>query len=99
MQRESYLQNHVYFFVLFADSDLRVPLIRTVRFVGSARRSDGTEVLMFKDADPDGDKEKIVFDPKEAPEVVLDGDRLLARLARCFAGTLATSSSDGGGRG
>ena len=99
MQRKSYVQNHIYFFVLFADRDLRVPLIRTVRFIGSARRSDGTEALMFQDADPDGGREDIVFDPKEAPDVVLDGDQLLARLARCFAGTLATSPSDEGGRG
>ena len=98
MPKDSYLKNHVYFFVLFADSDLRVPLIRTLRFVGTVRRDDGTEALLFRDADPDGPSEKLVFDAKNATEVVLDGDRLLARLARSFAGTLAKSPSDDPGR-
>jgi hypothetical protein len=90
MPTQKYLEHSFYFFVLFADGDLRVPIIRTLRYLGTTHRRNGTEALLFEDVDPDAKGQKVIFDPEEAKEVVLDGANLLARLGSCFEGTLAT---------
>jgi hypothetical protein len=89
--RARYQQDTIYFLVLFADADLRVPIIRTLQFIGSDHRRDGTTALLFRELDPQGKAEKMAFGEAEAPDVVLTGKELLARLEQCFAGTLATS--------
>ena len=92
MSSQRYQQNGIYFFVLFADTDLRVPIIRTLRYLRVARREDGAEVLLFEDMDSDAIDRKLSFAAEEAEEVVLGGPELLVRLKDCFEGTLGTPS-------
>ena len=92
MPSRQYVENSYYYFILFADGGLQVPVIRTLRYLGITQRTDGSEVLLFVDIDSDAPEKKVVFDPEHAGDVVLDGPALLDRLKRCFEGTLATSS-------
>jgi hypothetical protein len=77
MPTPRYLAQSFYFFILFADGDLRVPIIRTLRYLGTTHRSNETEALLFEDVDPDAKEKKVIFDPEEAKEVVLNGADLL----------------------
>jgi hypothetical protein len=69
MPQQQYAEHDFYFFILFADSDLRVPIIRTLRFLGTTRRQNGTEALLFEDIDPDASQQQVIFDAEDAKEV------------------------------
>jgi hypothetical protein len=95
MQQQQYAEHNFYFFILFADGDLRVPIIHTLRYLGTTRRENATEALLFEDIDPDSRQQQVIFDAEDAKEVVLDGHALVERLVRCFDGTLATQAPQG----
>jgi hypothetical protein len=90
-EQDRYQIDAIYFLVLFCDSDLRVPIIRTLRYVGNHRRKDDTTALLFLDVDPQGSSDNIIFDESKAADVVLNAAELLGRLEQCFAGTLAST--------
>lgn len=89
-----YQGDAIYFAVLFADDELRVPIIRTLRFIRNDRRKDGTAVLLFRDADPNRSPETVAFNEANATEIVLDTAGLIDRLERSLSGKLATEKPD-----
>ena len=89
MPSAQYIENCCYYFILFVDGDLRIPVIRTVRYLGITQRQGQPDVLLFEDVDTDAQQRKLVFGLADAGDVVLDGPALINRLKKCFEGSLA----------
>ena len=79
-----YAHGEIYFLLLFADTDLRIPIIRTLEFIGDTRRDDGTAAVLFRDLDHDAKSKQLVFAASEAKEVVVNAFELMERLRRSF---------------
>jgi hypothetical protein len=81
-----------YFFVVFDDEDLRIPIISTLLFSSAATNSEGKAGFLFKEVRGfESEGEEVFFEEADAREDVLDGRKLLRRLQASFDGTLATS--------
>lgn len=86
----SYEPNSIYFFVLFDDPDLRVPIIRTVRVIRKAHRDDGVSILLFEDISSINASEKLAFEESRVSEVVLNGADRSVETMLCRDPVIAT---------
>lgn len=80
----------VRFLVTFVDPDLTIPIIRTIKFERFERSDYGDALLIFREIHFDGEGEALFVRESDAEELVLDQDRLIRVLRRCFDGTLSS---------
>jgi len=85
-----------YFFVIFRDEDLRIPIISTLLFVKSVTNADGKDGFLFQELKPfESDSDEVFFENSIAQDEILDGEALLGKLKASSAGTLATTRPSG----
>lgn len=69
---------NIYFSVLFEDAGLKVPVIRTLRYVKRSESSGHGEVALFNDLS--NDDELFFFRSVDVPDLVYDLAGLIERL-------------------
>jgi hypothetical protein len=77
-----------YFLIKFLDRDLTLPIVQTLLWVETVSNSSGDATILFDQLLDDGTSEKLALQEPVARHLVVDSEELLARLSRCFAGTL-----------
>lgn len=86
-----------YFVVTFFDSDLSVPLIRTLIFRRKVSTDSGSTKYLFDQLSDGSDSVGFSIDSEYLDELLVDRDGLISTLSKGFDGTLALSpkSTDG----
>lgn len=83
----------VRFMVGFEDADLRIPIIRTIKFLHLQQSDRGERLIIFQEIHSTTSREQIFVREFDFDELVLDKERLLEILHRCFEGDLASRRS------
>lgn len=81
--------DRAYFIVMFNDEDLCIPVVQTLIFVGESKRSDGTEIFLFREIRSDGTEPRFFVNKQDADQLLLDEAGLVAKLSKCFRGKLS----------
>jgi hypothetical protein len=88
---EKFRTDKPYFFVVYRDEKLTVPVINTLYFKEVANHDDGTRGYIFRKLIAfENDPEEIFIDAESAKDDVLDFNELLIELGASNAGSLAT---------
>jgi hypothetical protein len=63
---------------------LTVPLVKTLVFLEEGHLKDGTPCYFFNEI-RDDDESPFFIRREDAPDILIDGPRLVERLTKCFA--------------
>ncbi len=75
--------------VFFEDHSLRIPLVRTLKYLRKGKSDDGVDMFLFSELSAMGEPHKTFVRVADAHDL-LDGEGLVSALERCFAGRSAS---------
>ena len=86
---------NIYYIVMYADEQLTVPVVQTLKYQEMKTREDGSTHFLFGRFLADGTTEKFFINEPDLDSLLLDGTGLLQRLRDCFGGKLLRNRPSG----
>jgi hypothetical protein len=86
-------ESEIYFSVMFADEDMRIPIVETLVFTGNKMGEDGAMLCCFQDLDsyrqgikygtPAAERASFYFQPEIYLNHIFEYEKALQELIRC----------------